>query len=375
MKKLCIAIPNNIETEGSFILSQIDHLKPPFILTTGFMPYKDSMNGSIFKSILKIELFRKALHLIFPKLYEHYYERALCDYLIYNQIDVILAQYGLVGANLVDSCRKTGTELVVHFHGFDAYHLKTLEKYHYQYLKMFKYSKVIAVSKHMRNKLIDLGCSYKNIFTIPYGVNPGKFFYNPPMYPSYDFIFVGRFVAKKNPIAVIRSFEIVLSWFPTASLVMIGDGPLLERCRNLANRLGISDLVTFLGKKSHNDVVKYLQISRCYVQHSVTAKDGDREGMPNSILEACSCGLPVISTNHTGIPEAITQETGYLVGEGDIVSMANYMVKILIDKSNAKKMGKAGRSNMIKNFNIHIQIEKLKNVIYESDSKNNKVQS
>ena len=107
--------------------------------------------------------------------------------------------------------------------------------------------------------------------------------------------------------------------------------------------------------------------SRAFVQHSIRAPSGDMEGTPNSILEACSACLPVISTRHAGIPDVIIEnKTGFLVEENDVEGMANHMITLAKDPSLAAEMGKEGRSFMIKNFEMKDRIESIANILYAS---------
>ena len=115
----------------------------------------------------------------------------------------------------------------------------------------------------------------------------------------------------------------------------------------------MSSQVKLLGVLSQKQIADHMRTSRAYVQHSMVARDGDSEGNPVAIMEAQLCGLPVISTNHAGIPDVVLDGyTGLLVQEGDVTSMANAMRDLVLDPSMAGRLGAAGRERVLQAFTI-----------------------
>src|SRR5581483_7170629 len=99
-------------------------------------------------------------------------------------------------------------------------------------------------------------------------------------------------------------------------------------------------------------------------QHSITAPDGDTEGLPVSILEAMACSLPVVATRHAGIPEAVEDGvSGFLVAEKDVNGMAIAMADLLENPERAKTMGMAGRERVCQNFTTTRSGERLRFVV------------
>ncbi len=98
--------------------------------------------------------------------------------------------------------------------------------------------------------------------------------------------------------------------------------------------------------------------------HSVTPETGEKEGTPLSILEAGAAGLPVVSTFHAGIPEAVIHnQTGFLTEEYDIAKMAEYMIELAKKPDLAQQMGEVGRDHIKNTYNLNRQIQKLADVI------------
>ena len=115
------------------------------------------------------------------------------------------------------------------------------------------------------------------------------------------------------------AFQKVLEQVPDARLRMVGEGKLLDPCRDLVDALQMNHAVSFLGSQPHRVVADEMKRARAFTQHSIEASNGDCEGAPLAILEAGASGLPVVSTHHAGIPEVVLHEdTGYIVEEKDI---------------------------------------------------------
>jgi glycosyltransferase involved in cell wall biosynthesis len=222
------------------------------------------------------------------------------------------------------------------------------------YPEMFRAAcAVVAVSRAMQKKLISLGAPEEKVHYNPYGIDCGAFGGAEPEAAPPVFVAVGRFVEKKAPHLTLRAFAEVFTEHPSARLRMVGEGPLLERCRALASELGVGDAVEFLGAQSHGRVREEMRAARCFVQHSVEAPNGDCEGTPLGILEAGASGLPVVSTRHAGIPDAVVEgETGLLVEAGDVGGMAEGMARLAGDAALAGRMGRAAREHIAENFSV-----------------------
>src|SRR5262249_19207401 len=134
--------------------------------------------------------------------------------------------------------------------------------------------------------------------------------------PEPVVLFVGRLVAKKGCEYLIRAMAQVQVTRPDAQLVIIGEGPLDAALKALAEQTTCK--CVFLGAQSSDEVRSWFQRARLFCLPSVTADTGETEGLPISILESLAMAVPVVSTQHAGIPEAIRDgETGLLAPERD----------------------------------------------------------
>jgi glycosyltransferase involved in cell wall biosynthesis len=188
----------------------------------------------------------------------------------------------------------------------------------------------------------------------------------PPEKPPV-FLAVGRLVEKKAPLVTLAAFREVVQAFPQARLNMVGDGPLLAACRAFVEQHDLEDRVSFLLARSPDYIAQALQESCCFVQHSVTAADGDSEGTPVAILDAGLAGLPVVSTRHAGIADVVVEgKTGYLVAEHDQAAMAERMKDILRHPETARQMGLNASAHVLKNYAVPVTIAQLRAALQET---------
>lgn len=294
----------------------------------------------------------------------------VADFLKYRKVDVVLGEYGPTAALMTPACERAGVPLVAHFHGYDASNHDTIREYSGRYERMFGYAaSVISVSQAMTGTLISLGCSPETIVYNPYGPLPA-FFEIEPDYQSNTLIVVGRHTGQKAPYLTLEAFRQVLKVCPDLRLVIIGDGELFEISERLVTAWGIGDRVELVGSAPPEVVRARMKESFAFVQHSLRARNGDAEGMPVAILEAGAAGLPVVSTLHAGIPEAVVDgKTGFLVEEGDVAAMAARIIELAQDRQKAKAMGVEGRRRIRELFSMERHIGLLETTLLKAGGK------
>lgn len=365
---LCIIKPNKSAFSETFIQAHIDRLAGnKMILYGGAFPVYDHEGKYLIKS--KIGLLSYLIQKrIFKKKQIGVSKSALANYLKQNKIDIVLAEYGMVGAMIAPACKMAGVPLVIHFHGADAHHKPTVNKYRELYPAAFEYaSAIVAVSNDMVEALKQLGAPISKIHLNPYGVDNARFPLKDLSGSNPDFIFVGRFVEKKSPQSIVRAFKIVHDHLPKTRLWMVGDGALFAETKQLADDLNLTDSVILTGVMQPAEIRNLMSNVRCFVQHSVTTSDGDMEGTPNTILEAASSGLAIVSTAHAGIKEAVIDNiTGFLVAEHDVDGMASKMILIAENVELASKLGAAAHAHITQNYDIDKRIALLDQIINNS---------
>jgi glycosyltransferase involved in cell wall biosynthesis len=133
---------------------------------------------------------------------------------------------------------------------------------------------------------------------------------------------------------------------------IVGEGPLRQTLQDQIHRLGLDNSVRLLGALPHEEVIAQYQEATVFALPAILGKDGDRDGIPNVILEALSMGLPVVSTAHSGIPEVIEEGTnGLLVPPEDGEALSSALARLICDPEMQIAFGKAGRQIVADRFN------------------------
>jgi len=130
----------------------------------------------------------------------------------------------------------------------------------------------------------------------------------------------------------------------------------------LITELNVTNKVHLLGWRQRDEVIETLNQSHIFLAPSVTACNGDQEGIPVAIMEAMAMGMPVVSTLHSGIPELVENGiSGILVPERDVDRLSEALADLINHPESWTAMGKAGRENISLNFHI----EKLNDQLVE----------
>jgi glycosyltransferase EpsD len=188
---------------------------------------------------------------------------------------------------------------------------------------------------------------YKKELRIAYGYNVGDFL----------MFYAAEFNKNKNQQLLIRALAEVKGELPKAKLLLAGEGPLLQECRKFAKKLGVEEQVHFLGYRK--DIEQLLQISDVAVGSSF------REGLPVNIMEAMSCGLPVIATANRGHRGLITnQQEGWLIQEFNPQLFAKKIKLLAKDPAQRAVMGSNGRKLIMSKFCTN-KILQEKSAIYK----------
>ena len=141
---------------------------------------------------------------------------------------------------------------------------------------------------------------------------------------------------------------------------IIGEGPQRADLERAVQDLGLEQHVAFLGAQTHEEVIDAYRRAWLFVLPCVVGDDGDRDGIPNVILEAMAMGLPVVSTRHSGIPEVVEHEvTGLLVPPADATGLAEALAQVLEDRHAADRMGAQGRTVVIDRFDVEHNVRVL----------------
>jgi colanic acid/amylovoran biosynthesis glycosyltransferase len=181
-----------------------------------------------------------------------------------------------------------------------------------------------------RRMLIEEGAPEERTAVHRMGINCDEIAYRPRVMVDgpLELISVCRLVEKKGIAVALRALAAVATARPAVKwrYSIIGDGPLLPALKALAGELGLGDRVRFHGALPHGSVRDRLARAHIFLLPSVTAADGDVEGIPVALMEAMAAGLIVVSSFHSGIPELVENgRSGFLAPEGDAAALAAHL--------------------------------------------------
>ncbi len=177
---------------------------------------------------------------------------------------------------------------------------------------------------------------------------------------DFHILAVGRLVEQKGFLYLIRALGVLKSRGETARLWLIGTGPLRESLARQAEKLGVAGWVDFKGTVSQEEVFSLMQRADVFVMPSVVAKNQDRDGIPNVILEALAHRLPVVGTRVSGLPEVIVDgETGRLVEPESPEDLAEAILFVKRYPERAGEMARRGQELVQNNFEIQTNVAKM----------------
>jgi phosphatidylinositol alpha-1,6-mannosyltransferase len=155
---------------------------------------------------------------------------------------------------------------------------------------------------------------------------------------------LSRLVPRKGQDTLIRAWPAVRAAIPDARLLLVGDGPYGDTLRRMAGELGVTDAVTFAGSVPDEALPGYYAAADVFAMPCRTRRAGlDVEGLGIVYLEASAAGLPVISGDSGGAPDAVLDgETGYVVPGRSVSTLAERIVTLLSDPAQARAMGRRG---------------------------------
>ena len=251
--------------------------------------------------------------------------------------DVIHCHFAYEALMLLDNLKNVDNyKIVLHFHGYDASSMLRKKSY-VKHLKFYLNKpniQAFVVSERIRKNLSEKGINVANTKRLHCGIDLSLFKNEREIESKKNktFLQVSSLAEKKGHEYTLQAFSILLSSNIkfNCTLVLTGGGKRLEYLKKLAIELGVEKSVKFVGFVSPSKAKELLQKANFFVHHSITSEDGDQEGIPTAIMEAMAMELPILSTNHAGIPELVEDGVnGYLVDEKDIESYARRMQDIL----------------------------------------------
>jgi colanic acid/amylovoran biosynthesis glycosyltransferase len=286
-----------------------------------------------------------------------------------HNLSTVLCEYLQVAILAVTICRSLGMRVVGHAHGYDVTAQPLENGWPEAYLRYLPLlDDVVVVSESMKKRVLEFGVAEDRVHVIPCGAEVGIVSSRPLPERSAGsprLIAVGRLVEKKGPIYLLESFrQLYDSLGGRVSLDVVGAGPLRGAMEQFLAATGLQHSVRLLGELPNDEVRRRLRSADVFLQHSISAGNGDEEGLPVAVLEAMAEGLPVIATRHAGIPEAVIDgQTGFLVQPGDCPAMARRTKDLLTNRTLRVGMGAAAQERVRNHFSLEAQLAQLRSVL------------
>jgi glycosyltransferase involved in cell wall biosynthesis len=173
---------------------------------------------------------------------------------------------------------------------------------------------------------------------------------------------VGQLKEKKGFTYLLQACQSLKEKGYQFTCQIVGDGPLRDDLESQVRNLAIEDVAELCGALPHEKVINRYSQAAIFVLPAVTSSDGDRDGIPNVILEALAMQLPVVSTDHSGIPEVIVDgENGLLVKSKDVTALTTALTRLIEQPELRQYLGKNGRQTVLEKFDLPANIGALFN--------------
>lgn len=289
--------------------------------------------------------------------------------LLQGNFDIVQCHYGPVG-NQALLLKEIGYKAKIStvFHGYD---LSVYLNEHGPdvYRELFSKGDVfLPISTFWKQKLIALGCPEDKIRVNYMGVDAD--FFKPRnqkiISDKIKILTIARFTEKKGYRYALQAFREALDTIPDMEYHIAGDGPLFEQIHKLTHDLGIENHVKFHGKVDRSQACALYNNADIFLLPSITSPEGDMEGIPVSLMEAMACGLPVITSEHSGIPELVNNgRSGFVVPEKNASMIAERIICLANKPDLRNKQGHQARIYVEEHFNNHILTRKLLEIFKE----------
>jgi L-malate glycosyltransferase len=217
---------------------------------------------------------------------------------------------------------------------------------------------ITTVSNSSMNEIETMFPEKKGIQVIGNGVDTNLFQPDPNMKPDQKTIlYTGRLVGLKGISDLIISAKEICKKFPDAKFIITGEGPNREHLERLVAKLKLTENIVFTGYIDRKKLLTLYQSSTMYVLPSY------HEGLPTSLLEAMSCGLPSIATDVAGNSEVIiNNQNGILVPPKSPEELSRQIIRLLNSKSERDRLAKSGRDHIVNNYDWNIIVDKIEKI-------------
>ncbi|MEX0685952.1 MAG: glycosyltransferase [Balneolales bacterium] len=288
----------------------------------------------------------------------------LNNVILKEQPSVIHGHFALDSYRLLSVSRRNKIPLIVNFYGYDVMRLPKEFGWKTRYNRLkAQAAHYIAGSEDMKNNLTEMGFPEERIEVIKLGLDMDNISFRPKQKAGLNLMMVGRMVEKKGYEYALKAVSILKQKNYPVHIDLYGDGSLKPFLKDLCKALDIEDIVTFNGNTPNRTIITELYHHDILLIPSVQAEDGDREGIPQTIVEGMASGIPVIGSYHAGIPElVINGETGLLVKERDELEIAHSIIKLYKNPELVKRIIRKAKVLVKQEHCIHKMVSKTESL-------------
>ncbi len=264
-----------------------------------------------------------------------------------HKFDIIYCPFGYRGIEFLEviKSKKLKAKFITGFRGADL--SRDVQNDPHKYDALFQHCDLLLpVCDYFKQKLIEFGCPEEKILVLHSAIDCQLFSFKQKRCPkkkSIRVVSVCRFVEKKGLEYAIKAMAQLLKEHKNIEYSIVGSGPLKNDLLNLIQQLDVKNKIKLVGQLSQEKVANFLRNAHIFLLPCVTAKNGDKEGIPNSVKEAMAMGLIPISTYHAGIPELVKNKAGFLVSPKDVDGLAKKIDYLIKHPKIWSKMSLAGR--------------------------------
>ncbi len=275
---------------------------------------------------------KKYIRRLEPVFYRGEYDQ-LNDVLTRRHADLLHVYFGHTGVHLLPFIRHWPGPTVVSFHGMDIMLRDSEPGYNDRLRQLIQtVPLVLARSESLAHRLTALGADPARIRLNRTGIPLHDFPFvprTPPPDGAWHLVQAARLIEKKGIDQALKAFAAFRQIHPASTFTIAGDGKLRSNLEKLTADLDLASAVKFVGFQTQPQLRALYERSHIFIHPSQTTDTLDQEGVPNSMLEAMATGLPVIATQHGGIPEAVTDgHDGYLTPERDPAALLDSLAKL-----------------------------------------------
>ena len=285
------------------------------------------------------------LYLVIPLLGKKPYDIIHCQFGVFGIMGMALRNLGAIKGKLITSFRGFDISWYITQFGDEVYN------------ELFDTGDFfLSNCEYFKRRLLKLGCDEKKVRVHGSGIDCNRFLFTPRC-PQPDgrvrIVTTGRLIEKKGIEYSIRGVGMLAKLHHNIEYNIIGDGELKEGFQQLIAELDVSDTVKLLGWKNQQEIIEILNKSHIFIAPSVTASNGNQDAPVNTLKEAMAMGLPVIATQHGGIPELVEDGiSGFLVPERDADAIAQKLSYLIEHPQLWLTMGQAGRQYVESHYNM-----------------------